>query len=212
MRPILEYRVSFETDKWSASCVCGKKSVFKSKHNALKMLSNGCCRFCSNRHTKLDSKYSIYCREDGKWCSSCSACGNEQAYTRKDHAKQSSLNDWQCRRCVAQSKGFSENAPVGDRLRLFNRFKKSAESRGIAWALSLDEMFENYSGACSLSGWPIGITYSDKTASLDRIDSSKGYEKNNIQWVHTMVNMCKNKYPHDKFIEMCVAITNKEKW
>jgi hypothetical protein len=56
------------------------------------------------------------------------------------------------------------------------------------------------------------MTYADQTASLDRIDSSKGYEIDNIQWVHVMVNMCKNKYPQDKFVEMCKAIASKVKW
>jgi hypothetical protein len=55
------------------------------------------------------------------------------------------------------------------------------------------------------------MTYSNCTASFDRIDSLKGYQADNIQWVHVMVNMCKNKYPQDKFLEMCRAVTLHEK-
>jgi len=212
MRLTLDCRISFELGKWSASCICGKKSMFSAKISALKMLEKRCCRFCSKRHSKINSEYSIYRREDGKWCSACSSCSKEQAYTRKDHAKQSSLNDWQCRACVSKLKGLASNAPVGDKTRTFNRFKKSAESRSIDWNLTEDQMFSGYTGKCQLTGWDIGITYSDHAASLDRIDSSKGYAQDNIQWVHAMVNMCKNKYSQDKFVEMCIAIANKVKW
>jgi hypothetical protein len=86
---------------------------------------------------------------------------------------------------------------------------KSAQSRGIHWDITIDEMFESFNGVCALSSWDISLNH---TASLDRIDSSKGYSSGNIQWVHTMVNMTKNKYPQDKFIQMCIAIANKSKW
>jgi hypothetical protein len=50
------------------------------------------------------------------------------------------------------------------------------------------------------------MSYGIDNASLDRIDSSKGYAKDNIQWVHTMVNMSKNRYNQQKFVEMCIAV------
>jgi hypothetical protein len=62
-----------------------------------------------------------------------------------------------------------------------------------------------------LTGWKIDILYKNSTASLDRIDSKKGYTTDNIRWVHTMVNMCKNKYREEDFIKMCIDITNNTK-
>ena len=38
-----------------------------------------------------------------------------------------------------------------------------------------------------------------KTASLDRIDSSKGYTEDNIQWVHKDVNQMKMDLPEQRF-------------
>ena len=63
---------------------------------------------------------------------------------------------------------------------------------------------------CSLSGLPIRLptdTY-DKasTASLDRIDSSKGYIPGNVQWVHKKINMMKNRLPDSEFIALCAAV------
>jgi hypothetical protein len=179
------------------------------------MLARGGCRFCKPRHSKIDQQADIYCREDGKWCSNCSGCGKEQAYTRKDHAKQSAFNDWQCKGCVAKSRGFSQNAPVGSEGRYYNKYCNSAQSRGIPWLITAKEMFCGFDGICALTGWPISIKYGMQTASLDRIDSKKGYEPDNIQWVHKMVNMSKNKYDQYQFIEMCKAVAakaDKEKW
>jgi len=45
-----------------------------------------------------------------------------------------------------------------------------------------------------------------RTASLDRIDSSKGYVKGNLQWVHKDINMMKNHYNQKYFIEICKKV------
>ena len=37
------------------------------------------------------------------------------------------------------------------------------------------------------------------TASLDRIDSTKGYVRGNIQWVHKDINWFKRDYPKISF-------------
>jgi hypothetical protein len=210
MKAILEPRITKIENKFSASCACGKIIIFSNKAAALKMLSRGSCRNCTRdyRSTK-DSQFNIYQNSIGKWCSRCSGCDAEQAYTRKDHAKQSEVSDWQCKKCVSLVKGFSENKPIGNKSRLFNKFRKSAINRGICWELSKDQMFANFDGMCRLTGWQISIEYSNLTASLDRINSDLGYVPDNIQWVHAMVNMSKNKYTQQAFVDMCKAIADK---
>ncbi len=49
------------------------------------------------------------------------------------------------------------------------------------------------------------------TASLDRIDSSRGYTLDNIQWVHKDLNKMKTNYPNDYFIKMCKYVANNNK-
>lgn len=205
MLPIVEPRISEENGRFVASCVCGKRVSFAAKHGALKMLQRGVCRNCRPDYRSVkDDDYSIYKNASGKWCSVCSGCEKEQAYTRKDHAKQSSLNDWQCRSCYGKAK--SDNGVVGDERREYNRYKKSAADRGIQWDLTLEQMFSSFTGRCAMTKWPISISYMDKTASLDRIDSAKGYTKDNVWWVHSMVNMSKNKYSYSDFITMCIDV------
>lgn len=63
---------------------------------------------------------------------------------------------------------------------------------------------------CALSGVPIVLAQSDKafkglvgTASLDRIDSARGYHHDNVQWVHKHINRMKGPLPDPDFIEYC---------
>ena len=66
---------------------------------------------------------------------------------------------------------------------------------------------------CALTGWDIDAkNVAKNTASLDRIDSSIGYVEGNVQWVHKMVNMCKQQYTQEEFLSMCDAVSNKIKW
>lgn len=45
--------------------------------------------------------------------------------------------------------------------------------------------------------------------SLDRIDSSRGYEVGNVQWVTKYVNWAKNDLSQEDFINLCIAVANK---
>lgn len=51
-------------------------------------------------------------------------------------------------------------------------------------------------------------THNDRlfTASLDRIDSSKGYMQGNVQYVATCINYMKGSMSHEQTIEACRAI------
>lgn len=72
------------------------------------------------------------------------------------------------------------------------------------------ELFLKQDRKCALSG--IELTFPKKskdkswTASLDRIDSSKGYILENVQWVHKDVNIMKNKFEQSYFTEICRLI------
>jgi len=77
------------------------------------------------------------------------------------------------------------------------------------------DLFLKQERKCALSGLELTFPRVNKdknyTASVDRIDSSKGYVEGNVQWVHKMVNFMKNKYNNEVFIEMCKKIANFRK-
>jgi hypothetical protein len=103
--------------------------------------------------------------------------------------------------------------------RLWSHIKKHAENRNLDFTVSIEEAWDKYvkqDSKCELTGWPIVLNthkgaYSARTASLDRIDNAKGYEKGNIQWLHKDVNWMKGKFATDRFMEICKAVTEKDK-
>lgn len=110
-----------------------------------------------------------------------------------------------CYPCSAKKK-FGKNNPfwrgVGEIPAMKYRTAVTPEERK-----ALAETWEECGGKCALTGWNISII--ENTASPDRIDSSKGYVKDNIQWVHKNVNISKNMFDQDHFITMCHAIASR---
>jgi len=72
-----------------------------------------------------------------------------------------------------------------------------------AWAL-----YEKQEACCALTGMAIVISSNAETntASIDRIDSSRGYEPGNVQWVHKHINFMKRTYDQKYFIRMCSKV------
>jgi hypothetical protein len=74
------------------------------------------------------------------------------------------------------------------------------------------DLFISQGRKCALSGLELTFPKIGKdknwTASLDRIDSSKGYVKENVQWVHKDVNIMKNKFDVKYFKNMCKLISS----
>ena len=53
------------------------------------------------------------------------------------------------------------------------------------------------------------VDWSVVTASLDRIDSSKGYQPGNVWWVHKRVNRLKNDFSMDELLYWSRAIVRQ---
>jgi hypothetical protein len=94
--------------------------------------------------------------------------------------------------------------------------KSRAERLGYDFDIDGDYIWKLYlkqKRKCALSG--LGIVFpiawgtkskSDITASLDRIDSSKGYTKDNVQWLHKIVNTMKMHMTDKEFITICTNV------
>ena len=87
------------------------------------------------------------------------------------------------------------------------------KSKKLEFTITLDyvwNLFLKQERKCALSG--IQLVFSESvrersgTASLDRIDSSKGYVEGNVQWVHKDINNMKQHYDQNYFIELCRKI------
>jgi len=101
----------------------------------------------------------------------------------------------------------------------FKSCKSGAKSRNLEFSITKEDIWNKWieqDGKCALSGLSIRIERNYKklktmTASLDRIDSSRGYTLDNIQWVHKDLNKMKTNYPNDYFIKMCKYVANNNK-
>lgn len=93
--------------------------------------------------------------------------------------------------------------------------KTGADLRNIVFDIKIEDAWELYLAQetkCRLTGWNLSLQddlkNKNKTASLDRIDSSKNYTKDNIQWVHKDVNKSKWSYSNNDFIQYCHAVSS----
>lgn len=70
-------------------------------------------------------------------------------------------------------------------------------------------LYEKQKRKCALTGWDILFTKEKgkNTASVDRIDSKKGYSIDNIQIIHKNINAMKLHFPDEYFYRACEAIT-----
>jgi hypothetical protein len=74
------------------------------------------------------------------------------------------------------------------------------------------ELFLKQNRRCAYTNKELKIANKpeENTASIDRIDSSKGYVKGNIQWVHKHVNIMKNIFTDQYFVETCKIIAQNK--
>lgn len=88
----------------------------------------------------------------------------------------------------------------------FNSVKSGASKRGLEFDITLkdvENLLEKQKNKCILSGVEIDIKIN---ASLDRIDSKKGYIKDNVQWVEKRINFMKHSMKEDEFIYLCKCV------
>jgi GDP-L-fucose synthase len=95
---------------------------------------------------------------------------------------------------------------------------RRAKYRNIEISVTLDyiwQLFIKQERKCALTGIPICFTHTyagkektKQTASLDRIDLSKGYVIGNVRWVHKHVNTLKNTFDDEYLHNICNLIIN----
>ena len=141
-------------------------------------------------------------------------CGTERVVASSVLNSKSSIA--RCGNCKAFAnkklrwKGYEEIS--GD---FYRSISDGAASRGFDFSVSIEDLwslFLKQDKKCALSGQFLilskGSRHEVGTASLDRIDSSKGYYIENIQWVHKDVNIMKGDFSQEYFIKLCHAIAN----
>lgn len=139
---------------------------------------------------KSGRKYPSICRREG--------CSNTSYLTKKEAGvgKQ--------RYCSVKCSSLANR--VSPFRRQFYNIKKGAEVRNKEFNLSiefLEKLIEDQDHKCAITNIPISVKHITEdttlydTASLDRIDSSKGYTEDNVQWVVLGINYMKLNFPEE---------------
>lgn len=89
----------------------------------------------------------------------------------------------------------------------WSNIQKGAANRSHKFELDIEDawnLFLQQDRKCAYSGIVLKFAstmkkYTDTTASLDRINSSKGYTLDNVQWVHKTVNLMKQGLSDEDF-------------
>jgi hypothetical protein len=97
----------------------------------------------------------------------------------------------------------------------FTHIKYSATKRNLEFSVSIEylwQLFQKQDGKCYYTGEELTLstrnTKGGMTASLDRLDSSKGYLEDNVVWCHKDVNVMKMDKSEQEFYELCQKIVN----
>lgn len=95
-------------------------------------------------------------------------------------------------------------------------FVRRSKTRKCESSITIEELYDLWNqqnGICPYTGIKLEKPRGKvqhcpiKTASLDRIDSSKGYIKGNLQFISTAVNYMKSDMSHEQTIELCKIIS-----
>lgn len=121
---------------------------------------------------------------------------------------------------------FNENLVSNNRLDKYTEFRwyiknviKNSKKRNQIYDVNLEylsEVWKKQNGICPFTKQKLELrTHSNKekanpySASLDRIDNSKGYIKGNVRFVCLMYNYARNNFSDDEVIDFCKKVADK---
>lgn len=214
---------------WKCKCDCGKeKTIAGTSLRCSYTKSCGCSRrgqrpvkkeydLTGKRfHNLLVEKRDPLTRgEETKWICICD-CGNRRTIRRSELIN----NIRKSCGCLHNRRGSDHPNWRGYKeipLSVWNSFKQGCnrKSRELEFDISIEyawRLFEKQNRKCALSGVEIKFEgyindFKNTTASLDRIDSSIGYVRGNIQWVHKTIQTMKWNLNQTEFIRFCTFVS-----
>jgi len=152
-----------------------------------------------------------------KYTKECAKCGTRHPFRSLPAAKRAENLGTFCKSCSSKRNFERYNGVVkeedGVRLSWLRTYKIGAKARGLDFNITagdIRKLYDEQEGICALSGQPILLPQSSKyqsvTASIDRIDNSKGYISDNIQLVHKRINILRGALSVEDFVELCKMV------
>lgn len=149
-------------------------------------------------------------------------CGNK-CFTSLSNLRRKTIHEKSCG-CICKDRGQNTRnnrwKGYGDISgRFWYSIKRNAQTRNIPYNISIEYAWNLYlkqDRKCAITGLTIDLKNSGNkrnatmcSASLDRIDSSKGYVEGNVWWVNKKINQIKMDLNVEDFICICNIVANK---
>ena len=138
------------------------------------------------------------CKENSRWIQ-----GNELMNPNRC---------FKCQKCAGKDRGLQQtldNGRIGQLTQSkFSKLQRGAKARKLLFDLTKEylwNLFTLQKQLCAITG---DFIENIKDASLDRIDSSIGYIKGNVQWTTVQANRSKHIMSTKELIEFCNKVLN----
>lgn len=149
------------------------------------------------------------------WLGLCVTCGRS-----KEEVNFGSGRAGECNPCAKARWGLDNQVKIRAQ-RLYGNAQKRAKALGWPEPDFGSRWIEDkiQAGVCEVTGLPFDLTTQVNSTvhaknpwvpSIDRIDSSKPYSKNNVQIVVFMYNVCKAEFAHVDVVKFCRAVATME--
>jgi hypothetical protein len=142
----------------------------------------------------------------------CFRCKQEKSYEFffKHHQTSDGFHSW-CKSCCTEGNNKSrakQNSTIEGRAKIFlQNARKSAAKRNQEFLLSVEDIvnfWKQQDEICAYSGRKMTLDAGKlETVSIERIDSSIGYTKDNTILVCQAINRMKSDFGYDDFYELC---------
>jgi len=181
---------------------------------------NGYCNTCKECRSKERKALNYSPLTEGTKC--CMDCKEELNVSEfyRDKSNSTGLQTY-CKKCSVQHTKKWASTLDGYSKKLFsdimhNCAKRSKKLDILINVSDIKDLYNKQGGICALSGLKMTFdTYMEKgnqhiinkyNMSVDRIDSNKGYTKDNIQLVCAIINRMKTDLEDKEFINLCETI------
>jgi hypothetical protein len=173
------------------------------------------------------AKTAPFTSEDTKLCTKCKADLPVGSFytTGKKVSGEPKLNSW-CKACISQKQATYHKRTWGPARLQHSAFKRTKSLRSFLIYLrakavqrrggdvisvdALELLWHTQQGKCALTGWDmtmeLGRGVVPTNCSLDRVDSSGGYEVGNVQLVCRAANVAKSDLSLNDFVLLCRSV------
>lgn len=203
--------------KWLCRCECGNETVVQRAN-----LTSGCTTSCGeHRYDDLSGQKfgKLLCIKKGNgykhpsgtsttWICKCE-CGIEKEILANQLISKRTRSCGCLRRKIISELYFKGYQDISGKY--WSTVRGGARRRGLKFDITIEQIWTLYviqHKKCALSGLDIHFSKipNQGTASIDRIDNTKGYTMDNVQLLHKRVNMMKNNMNQLEFVDLCKQI------